>query len=161
MHRPKRQALGVAAAVVVACLALPAMSSAQSRPLEPIFAPLFHVQSGTYNYIGDSGAPKAFAFFLSQLNRATNEQAVVGTMDTGLFAGVLFHHTYDRASDTGHYDLRGSLDPTGIAPPVPVFATAEAKFDRVQDISVFTICGNIAGQPFCGTTGPVVNPLYG
>jgi hypothetical protein len=151
----------LAVAVVVFAGALLAPSAASAGPLYDVFSPFFHTQYGTYSYDGQTGPPHVFAFVGSTLDDQANSQALVGTFDTGAFVGTLFLHTYDRATDTGHYTLKGTIDPTGIAPPVPILADVTVHIDRVQAVAEITLDGTIAGQPFFGTTGPVVNPLYG
>ena len=149
------------AMIAVGAMAIPSSASAQGA-FDPVFSPLYGVQTGTYHYVGDSGTPDVFALVFSQYNNVTNQQAVVGQFfNAGAFAGILFFHDYDAATDTGHYILNGTVDPTGLAPPVPFFAWLTVTIDRVQAVLTVSFYGNIGGQPIAGTTGPVVNPLYG
>jgi hypothetical protein len=144
-----------AAAAVIGSLLVPASAVAGDPPLSVIW----HDQGGTYQFTGYAGT-HVFTLFGSQLNNLGNQQAVAGMFDGASFAGIVAAHDYDATNDVGHYTLQGSADPTGAAPAVPVLATGTVNVDRVKDTATISWSGTIAGQPFSGTSHPIVNPLY-
>src|SRR4051794_16177334 len=150
----------VAAVVAVGALLVPVTTAMADDPPQSVFGPLFHDQTGTYEYKGTAGGPHFFTIASSKLDNTLNHQALVGVFDTGTFAGFAFNHDYEFSDDTGAYQLQGMVDPAGLQPPVPILATVTADLDRSKAITQLTISGSIGGQPFSGTTGPIVNPLY-
>jgi opacity protein-like surface antigen len=155
MTKAKARTL-LSALMALGALAVPAAAAAQAPiddPLlnDPVGSALsiwYSNQTGGYQYDGGGpAAPKIFTLFTVDRSRDLSHQAIAGTFDRGSFVGVAYDHVYDVGADEGHYVIQGTLDPAGIAPPVPVNAVVTAKVDRhTGELWSATIDGTIAGQ---------------
>jgi hypothetical protein len=143
-------------AAILCTLFAPAMASA--GPLQTLNEQTFH--NTGYFFEKDTGLPQAFALFTSARDPATYSQTIVGSFGAQNFVGVAYQHTYTPGSDTGTYDLFGSVSDGGLS-GAPLTATIVTQLDRNREIRSFTIGGTIAGVPFSGISQTVVNPLYG
>jgi hypothetical protein len=126
----------------VGAMAMPAVAAAQGP-----FAPVGYL-------VGEYGANQPLsqdkqAFALVFINGATNSQIVQGTFAGAPFGGAAMH-TYDRATDTVTYNVSGSADPTGAAPPVPIVLRFELTYQRAAESRSVTVTGTNNGQPIVG-----------
>lgn len=131
--------------LIVACLAvgLVPASAAQAG----LFTPLHHVTTGGAHF--DDGTTKVFSLVVTSYSPTANSHFLVGTVGSmGAFAGALYLHSYDRATDTGHYVLDASL-----ANGTDILASAIVHYDRQGTAKTIQLDGSLAGQPF--STGPL------
>ena len=135
-------------------------AAAQAQTVGEVLSPFFHTQTGTYEYEVTAGGPYVFALMASQLDDTGNTQAIVGSFDQAPFVGVVFTHDYDLRRDIGRYEFRGTVDPTGTAPALPVSGFLQANVDRTRAVTVVSVSGSIGSRAFSGSTPPIVNPFY-
>jgi hypothetical protein len=106
------------------------------------FTPLHHVTTGGAHF--DDGTTALFGLVVTSYTPGPNSHLVTGFVsESGAFAGALYFHTYDRATDTGHYTLDATL-----ANGADIIANAIVQYDRQGAARFISLDGVIAGQPF-------------
>jgi hypothetical protein len=142
------------AAVAAAAFAAPTTASADLFDSTPLAGSA----SAPVAYTSNDGSLQVLTFAASTLTSDGNQQKVVGTFADQAFTGLIAFHDYDRASQTGHYSLSGSLGAAG----APMLADISLTLDRLQATYTVAVSGTVGGQalpPLGGVS--VTNPFYG
>lgn len=145
---PNRRLRFAAVVAVVGGLAVP--SAASAGPFAPVGFLVGEYKSETVQPL--SADKSSFALAAYDIDGYENNQTVAGTLAGAPFVGFLASHDYDRASDHVTYNLYGSADPTGAAPPLPVAMTFNVEIDRVAETRKVSVSGTVGGSPVVGYT---------
>lgn len=104
------------------------------------------------------GDRSAFALVSHNLESQENYQTLTGSIGGDAFAGFLVLHSYDHATDHVVWNVTGTADPTGAAPPQPVSLFFDITYDRIQEKNTVSITGKVNGEEVVGQAETVNIP---